>query len=244
MISVWANSKDVPGVVCKDARLTDKTITQWPWSDRPITTTDQLYGEAGWDVGINFLAVEDLAGQLETLFVPKYVNGGGRRITRGEIKRLSIHAHGNEGVILINGKSSKVTLTAESIQDLQTPLNRIGLMTPDDSKNPAVILFQGCLAASGKSGTRLITALSKIWPNRKVVGFVTLGFAPGGDMYRSGEHCNEPGMRATLESNPGAADKAAGKYWGDLKSWPWASENAPSAKVALNGKLIAGLQFP
>ena len=28
------------------------------------------------------------------------------------------------------------------------------------------------------------------------------------------------------------------KYWDDLKAWPWASEFSPSAKTALNGRII------
>src|SRR5262249_9448250 len=146
-----------PGVVCPDARLTDRSKSKWPWSDRPTTTSDQIYGQAGWDLGINFVSLDDLAGQLETLVVPKFVPGGGGKASRGDIRRLAIHAHGASGTIFVNGQDSPTKLTADAIPELAKTLKRIGLMTPDDSRNPAVIMFPGCLAAMGKAGTKLLT---------------------------------------------------------------------------------------
>ncbi|MFN7993491.1 MAG: hypothetical protein U0Q18_07815 [Bryobacteraceae bacterium] len=242
-VTIWANSKDVPGVVCRDARLSNRDKIRWPLADRPISSTDQVYGQAGWDVGLNYMSIDDLAGQLETLVLPKYVPGGGHRIERGGIRRLAIHAHGTSGTIFINGQDAPVKLTAETVQSLQKGLVRIGLMTPDDAKNPAVILFPGCLAGSGKGGTKLLIALSKVWPDRKVVGFVSLGYAPGGSMARSGEACNEPGMRDTTAIFQGEADRDAGRFWPDLTKWPWASETSPRAKVAYNGDIVVGKQW-
>ena len=116
-------------------------------------------------------------------------------------------------------------------------------MTPDNPSNPAVILFVGCLAGSGRAGTDLLIALSRVWPNRKVVAFATLGYAPGGAMSRSGEHCTEPGMRDTTALYPGEADRDAGRYWGDLTVWPWATETSPQAKVAMNQTIIRGANW-
>ncbi|MBZ5617700.1 MAG: hypothetical protein LAQ69_03025 [Acidobacteriia bacterium] len=244
-IAIWANSKDVPGVVCNDARLTDRNKIKWPWSDRPTTNADRIYGQAGWDVGINFLSLDSLASQLETLVLPTYVSGGGRRILPGEIGRLAIHAHGGSGTIYINGQDSPTKLTPETIPtpEINTFIHRIGLMTVDDTINPAVVLFVGCVAGAGKSGTALLLRLSEIWPNRKVVGFVSLGYVQAGAMARKGEGCNEPGMRDSTKLSPGDADDYAGQFWADLDKWPWASETSPRAKVAYNGYIVAGRQW-
>jgi hypothetical protein len=242
-VTVWTSSRDVPGIVCEDARLTDRSRRSWPWQDRPITTVDQIYGQAGWDVGVNFLDIGDLLTKLTTLMLPAYVAGASRRIRRGEIRRLAIHAHGVSGTIFINGQRAATSLSASTVGSLHTELHGIGLMTPDDAQNPAVILFPGCLAGQGADGTALLIALSRVWPNRRVVAFATLGYAPGGDMSRTGAHCTEPGMRDTTALFPGEADRNAGRYWGNLRDWPWASETSPRAKVAINERLIAGSEW-
>jgi hypothetical protein len=266
-VTVWANSKDLPGVVCRDARLTDRTKTKVLWSGRPVTTQDQLYGQAGWDVGLTFTSLEDLAGHLEKLEIPKYVAGGGSYIQPGDIRRLAIHAHGAPGTIFINGVDSAVRLTLKTIHDekIHKQLDRIGRLTLDSAVantrafaeamkkrkdaavppplEPAVILFVGCIAGAGPDGTKLLCELSKLWPNRKVVGFVMLGYAPGGAMKRKDEGCNEAGMRDTTSPLAGEADRDAPKYWADLKTWPWASEASPRAKVAFLGKLIKGQEW-
>jgi hypothetical protein len=233
-VNVWTSQGDIPGRICKDARLTDREKSLFL---RNIATEDKLYGQAGWDLGINFLKISDLAGQLESLVLPN------REPVKGKIRRLAINTHGNQGVIFINGLSDPVALTAKTVPSLKAHLVRIGLMTPDDSTNNAVILFVGCLAAQGKDGSDLLIELSKVWPNRKVVSFITLGYGPGGAMSRAGEQCTEPGMRDTTTTDPGGADKLAGKLWNDLSKWPWASENSPRAKVALNSKIIRGAQW-
>ncbi len=210
-INVWANSRDVPGVVCADALLTDRSRIRLPFTQRATTTSDQVYGQAGWHIGVNFLHLGDLASKLRTLTIPDSLPRGGRPVQRGDIQRLAVHAHGASGTIFINGQRDPITLTAQTVAMYHEHLHQIGLMTPDNSSNPAVILFVGCLAGGGRAGTDLLIALSRVWPNRKVVAFATLGFAPGGEMLRSGEHCTEPGMRDTTALYPGEADQNAGK---------------------------------
>ena len=242
-INVWTNSRDVPGVVCADARLSAPSQSSWPFARRRITTTDQLFGQAGWDIGFNFTDITDLKNKLTKLHLPDYLPDGDRTIKRGEIQRLAIHAHGSLGTIYINGQRNPATLSAKTVNTNHSCLYEIGLMTPDNKSNPAVILFVGCIAGTGKDGTNLLIALSNLWPNRKVVAFASLGFAHGGEMKRSGESCTEPGMRDTNALYAGEANDNAGKYWKDLKTWPWASETSPRAKVALNGAIIQGAQW-
>jgi hypothetical protein len=143
---------------------------------------------------------------------------------------------------LVNGPEN-APLTAASVRQMHPTLHKIGLMTRDDPNDPATIMFAGCLAGSGPDGSKLLMALSRVWPHRKVVGFASLGYAAAGVMKRSGEACAEPGMRDTGEQFPCEADKNAGKYWNDLRAWPWASGSSKTAKVAFNGSIIFGAQW-
>ena len=247
-VHIWANGPDVPGIVCADARLTDRQ--QSGLFSRSISSSDQVYGQAGWHVGVNFRNLDDLASQLSSIEIPEYlearVGGGcssprGRRLRSGELKRLAIHSHGVPGQLLINGRGG-TPLAPNTLEQLSGALRTIGLLTPDDKQSPAVILLVGCLAGQGPAGTDLLTGLSRKWPNREVVGFATLGFAPGGPMRRSGG-CSEPGMRDTTALFQGEADATAGQHWGNLRTWPWASENSPRAKVAFNGAIVRGAQW-
>jgi hypothetical protein len=216
-------------------------VTEYPWSARPIATADEDYGEAGWDIGLNYSGLTDLATRLSTLARPDWVAGTGV-IGRGEIRRLAIHAHGNSGELLVNGTGAP-KLTAAAVPSMHRDLNRIGLLTPDDPVNPAVILLVGCNAGMGRAGTDLLLALTRVWPNRKVVAFASLGYVAGGEMLRSGAGCTEPGMRDTDTLHPGEADRAAGRMWHNRRDWPWASERSPRAKVALNGEIKLGAEW-
>lgn len=241
-VNVWANGPGTPGHVCEDARLTNRSVRPWPWQERAVTTIDQDYGQAGWDIGLNYGGLSDLATRLSSLERPDWAPGTGRVIGRGEIRRLAIHAHGNAGTLHVNGQNGQ-SLTAATVSAMHADLHRIGLMTPDDSANPAVILLVGCVAGQGRDGTALLIALSRVWPNRKVVGFATLGYVAGGEMLRSGAGCTEPGMRDTNALFAGEANDTAGRYWGNRTDWPWASESSPRAKVALNGAITVGARW-
>lgn len=241
-VNVWANGPGTPGYACEDARLTDRSKSNWPWQDRAVLSQDQEYGQAGWDLGVNYKGLGDLAAQLTQLKRQKWTPGTGSVVQAGEIRRLAIHAHGNAGMLHVNGEGG-VSLTAKTIASMQSELTRIGAMTVTDAGNPAVILLVGCVAAQGKEGTALLVELSKLWPNRRVVAFGTLGYVAGGAMKRSGDACTEAGMRDTTALYAGEGNKLASRYWSDMKTWPWASEDSPRAKVALNGVITRGAQW-
>jgi hypothetical protein len=61
-----------------------------------------------------------------------------------------------------------------------------------------VVLLMGCNAGKGFQGSDLLIELSKIWANRKVVGFTKV-MAFGWARMRLGEFCSEPGYRETNE---------------------------------------------
>lgn len=155
-------------------------------------------------------------------------------VQRGEIVRLAIMCHGDQGgQLLVNGKNRTPVLTVDTINQFHDDLHKIGLFTREKG---STILFMGCAAGQGLPGTRLLIALSKVWPGRRVVCFTTLGYRHPGAMSRSGEHCEEPGMRVTearasLYANPPKWDG----LWSKFAELPWASDTSIHAKVAKNG---------
>ncbi len=246
-VHIWANCFDVPIRVCQDARLRDRE--GWdPFSSGPLLSrTDQLYGQAGWHIGLEFVGLDQLAEQLERLVLPDYVTRRPRPIRRGELRRLAINTHGNKGVAFVAGyeRPRDVPLHQGTFSRYHAALHRIGLLTPRDGTG--IIYLMGCIAGQDREGTELLLRLSRIWPNRRVVGFISVGYAAGGEMWRRGAHCTEPGMRDTRSphsAGPGSAqERAWGSRWRNLRELPWASEHSPSAKVALNGELIRGAHF-
>jgi len=217
--TVWADCFDVPGNVCPDARLRDAA----PKMAYPGGSTK---GQSGWDVGLHFKSLNDLAAQVE------------KKFRRGEITRLAIHCHGLPGQFFPSGEKNKgQAISARSVLWFKTDLVRIGLRT--DVR--ATIMIAGCLAGLGKSGTDLLKELSRhAWPDRKIVAFTTIGFAWGGEQMRD-KGCTEPGMRDTNNISRAldrSLENRVRKLWPNLKKLPWASETSPHAKVVRNGVVL------
>lgn len=246
-LHVWAGCYDVPTHVCEDARLRLNPAPYNPFNPgSALSRTDQTYGQRGWHVGLQFRNLGRLATQLERLIVPDYVSPNEHTIRRGELRRLAINAHGNKGVIFTSGKDHEADgLSVATLSRYHPDLHRIGLLTPRDGS--AIIYLMGCVAGLDHEGTELLIQLSRVWPNRRVVGFISIGYAVPGSMGRVGQICEEPGMRDTLSGHSAGGgpqqQQAWGSRWSNLSALPWASEHSPSAKVALNGVLIRGARF-
>lgn len=243
MIAVWASASDVPNTVCANARLGGT-------NEGPIYPDGTTKGQGGWDIGINYSNLQDLANQLQGLssWQPKHMCGNWVRQCpqngAAQIGRLAIMAHGLPGQLYVNGQNSAVVLTVGSIANHRQELDTIyRAMLPG-----ATILLMGCIAGRGQPGTLLLQELQKVWPGCKIVAFVTVGFAHGGEMFRSGgNHCTEPGMRDTISLHAtldGAhALRTYGPLWNSLMKLPWASEESPGAKVIHNGQIIRQPEF-
>ena len=90
----------------------------------------------------------------------------------------------------------------------------------------------------GDAGTRLLVALSRVWPGRRVVGFSTVGYRHPGEMGRRGEACELPGMRDTDAPAYIFADRLRfDRQWSDFEAMPWASESSPHAKIVVDGRV-------
>ena len=243
MLTVWANGPGVPGQVCSDARLTDQSRMSLPGFTRPMTAEDQVYGQAGWDIGLAFRTLADLGKQLHSLSAPTPAQESPMPKSRGRIARLAIHLHGHSGELLLDGTDGGALLRSATVRLMVNDLAYISTALVENPSNPATILLAGCIAGQGRPGTDLLIELSRVWRNRKVVGFATIGFAHASSMIRKGKKCTEPGMRDTDAQASGEADKQAGRKWSNLAVWPWADERSPRAKVALNGSIIRGAQW-
>jgi Domain of unknown function (DUF4347) len=237
MTDVWCTGRDVAGTVCKDARLRKR-------GEKTVVTTDQVYGQAGWDVGVRFENCRDLAEKLKQL--PLW-----------GANRIAVNAHGAPGEFYINGQDQEALKLANCRdQSKFDGLKELHFRTASGG----TILFVGCQMASGKAGSEVLERLSNdLFPQRRVVAFTTIGFdASGPDTQQRltgsrspfDDVCTEPGSRDTPFDNPGEG-RDRGRYftpnpssgkslWEDLDAMPWASESSKHAKTALNGKIIKG----
>lgn len=232
-LAVWAEQYDAAGIICEDARLREGS-----------ELSDRTYGQAGWDMGLRFGRLHELASKLKEhpVFVPRHVCGNWLLncgpIQEGQISRLALCVHGDPGILYVNSKNEP-GLTIENYTDraaFGTDLENIGRMTSTE----AVILFMSCDAGAGEPGTMLLKAFSTVWKGRTVVGFSTLGGIWAVGMKRRGAGvCNEAGMRDTpWTAHTPDLDQKLKEQWTDLKSLPWATEMSPHAKCALNGHII------
>lgn len=238
-LAVWAEAPDVPGNVCSDARLRGGRLTALAYPK------GAPFGQAGWDMGIRFKNLSDLANKLNysPASTPKHVCGNWvwscPPIKKGQVTRLAIHVHGLPGKVFFSGQNREsLALTADNIRGFHKDLSAIGRCTAQS----ATILIVGCLAGQGADGTRLIKRLSGVWPGRQVVAFTTIGYVAGANQLRPGEACTEPGMRDTKETSRFLSwqqqQKHIGRAWNDLTRLPWASEKSPNAKVVRNGVVL------
>src|SRR2546430_8215735 len=231
-INAWAYHTDF-GTLCSNAALDKASGLSYP--------AGNSQGQSGWHVAIPFEKLHDLATKLsDGIPMPRQYCGqfwaDCDKVERGEIVRLAIIAHGDQGCkVAVDGKKTPL-LTPDNIASFHADLHTIGLYTREQG---STILMMGCLAGQGAPGTRLLMQLSQIWPGRRVVGFSTIGYRHPGEMKRPGEACELPGMRDTDATDYLFAmnTRRFDQLWPDLLKLPWASDTSLHAKVVRNGTL-------
>jgi hypothetical protein len=231
-VNLWAYHADF-ATLCRSAELDDGSGLSYPRGNRQ--------GQAGWHVTVRFTSLADLATRLHDLPMPAEFCGNWFQdcdpLRRGEILRLAILAHGDQGgQLAVEGRASSVRLTADTVREHRADLHAIGLFT---RRSGSTILLMGCLAGQGPEGTRLLRQLSRVWPGRRVVGFSTVGYRHPGEMKRRGDACELPGMRDTdAPAYAFAADtRRLDAMWTDFARMPWASESSTHAKVVRDGRI-------
>lgn len=258
-VAVWASGPGTPTSVCEDARLTGE----------PGRTRSTSSGQAGWDLGVNFTTLTDLATKLSTLELPEWLLGPfpalnegrwfagepARRIMHGEIRALAINAHGEHNHLRTSG-STQAGLRPSTMTENLGDLTTIGrFLAPD-----ATVYLMGCVVVPPDvQQARLLFALSRRWSGRRMVGYQTVGYQAGGEMKRSSlesflESCAEPGMRdgdqtsATLSQ--GQRDAVYGSRWNRVSpdyrvGLPWATEWSPHAVVVRSRRVthVGGVPY-
>jgi hypothetical protein len=183
-------------------------------------------GQAGWDIGLLFHNIGDLAEALRGVL-------SGRSISR-----LAINLHGSPGSI--DADSTGAFYPFQKLWNrYSSPLSLINVMLEPG----AVVLIMGCEVASGDEGAAFLSDLSKTaFPRHKVVGFTTIGESLL--QYRNGGYCSEPGMRDTAYQVPhkDLSLKPQLEREKEVLTLPWASEHSPHAKIALNGEIVFGAE--
>jgi hypothetical protein len=219
----------------------------WPVCEDAAVRSDER-GQAGWDLGVNFVSLEDLLGQLA------------RRHLRSAITRLAISCHGQapgeQGGLYLEDTAREHLVTAARLRGaMQDP----SFATPADAELPgdrydrpyfvrvlallrslreyladdATVLFVSCAVASNDSGLDLLVLLTDILGAR-VVGFPFV--LSRSDTSRRSEGgslgCYVPGAQVTNTAiAPGT--QAVGQQ--SLQMRGWASETHPSARIATPG---------
>jgi len=214
--AVWAYSADSPAKTCEDARyLGDGTkLLTYPGSP-----SDQ--GQPGWDIGLGFDTFVDLTEKLQKLYA-QY----------GAFSRLAINMHGAPGAVVAD--SDNKTYTFEQLwQKYQTQLEAMNRMLASG----ATLLIMGCNVGAGSAGDSFLIHLSQKFPGHKVVGITTIGETMR--QTRSGGFCSEPGMKdSTYDNSSANMPTLQAEREKEFLTLPWASEDSPHAKVALNGDII------
>lgn len=223
--AVWAYSKNAPGKTCQEAVLgKGGSKLAYPEGDD--------HGQAGWDYGFMFSTLSDLASTLARVRTDEDVGRYG-------LRRLAINLHGGPGEIDANSNGNALNYEALK-RDFSSALQSIH----QTMGSGAPIMLMGCNVAMGTIGSEFLVNLSKdFFTGRNVVGFKTVGLTV--KQFRSGEQCTEPGMRDTPWDSPSTnMPKVQADREAQVLSLPWASENSPHAKIALDGKIVRGDEPP
>jgi uncharacterized protein DUF4347 len=212
--AVWAFSADSPAKTCEDAKYLGDGTKLYPG-----TPSDQ--GQPGWDIGLGFNTFADLTEKLKKL-----------NAQYGAFSRLAIDVHGAPGAIVAD--SDNKTFTFDDLwQKYRSQLEAMNKMLDGG----ASLLIMGCNVGAAAAGDSFLIHLSEKFPGHKVVGITTIGETMR--QTRSGGGCSEPGMKDSPYDNPSTnMPKMKEQREKEFLTLPWASEDSPHAKVALNGVII------
>src|SRR5688572_25460480 len=119
--SVWANITDVPNWVCSDARLRGQIPRSGLYGafvgpeSTTGGTTDNWWGQAGWDQGMHFDDLADLGHQLAVgAPFPAYTGRSDRTIAPGDITKLALCTHGEDGGVIRIDRESRPGCSPQS----------------------------------------------------------------------------------------------------------------------------------
>src|SRR3989449_1684193 len=150
------------GLVCEDARV--------PSNPRSLMTP--FRGQQGWQIGIPFQTLADLAARLQRgVPIPDDIRRAqpslGSTAGAGQIDRLAMFAHGWPGGFFVDG-DGHTDLSARNFEAFRASLLAIGRFVAggDETRQrndlPTIYLM-GCEAGRGSGGAALFKLLFPCW---------------------------------------------------------------------------------
>jgi len=152
--------------------------TVWAWRTGTGIWSMNDPDKTGWSHQVEFSDLQDLLQKLNAL----------RPSVKGQITKLGVFAHGDEGGVVEIGPK----LTADSAVILGTDLRQLNEFLGAYAR----VVFFSCIAGAGEPGTAFLNLLpGKYFPHRHIIGFEVFGLyakgtnAPGDGRSRS---CRRP----------------------------------------------------
>lgn len=249
-ICVWAGGRNasITMPTSNDARLQDKSGN--------LCTEDEVFGQAGWHVGLLFKNFDDLLEILEKGSLPHFTCGYDwyrcPPCKPGQIRNLALNGHGDAGLFDIECERKTAdlnhqgtcpnSLRAATISSWRGHLRRLEKFLASD----ATVYFMACLTGQGDIGDSFLKALSVELSGRRIVAFTKVLYSSHNRQGRSFSHNGDnPGARVTEYVTEGSPSEQTKRYgddatWNNLKTLPWAGSDSPHAKWAKDGKIVGG----
>ncbi|HEU5072933.1 MAG TPA: hypothetical protein VFU02_02145 [Polyangiaceae bacterium] len=243
--SLWAAGSATPDTVAEDPRLPNPGGGDTP------------EGQDGWDMGLNYSSLRQLARLLGgDLDLPERLGGG--KIGRHQLRRLGIVAHGAPGVLDVDQRAGRGafgavdpdnanSLTIDTFDSFRGELELIGESLARD----AVVVFGACRLAErrpgkgGFDGEELLKTISGLWKTATLVAIRTIATTTTTNRHRvpgTSPSQTFAGIRDTRHprsNQTGAAREAdTVALWNDLSVLPWLSETSPHATLVRDGSVI------
>jgi hypothetical protein len=148
------------------------------------------------------------------------------------VAKFAILAHGDVGGYLQIGKDE---IDLDTIGDFSAG---IGLL--DRFLAPGADIFiYGCTSGFGRRGSAFLKEWSRLLPGRRVIGFnVVNTLVPVNSRNVEGVLCSDPQVWATSVYNYGEYLDYLGRNKNKPPTVNEATDSAPQAKIALNGRIV------
>ena len=182
--------------------------TVWAWHTGTGSWSKNDPDKTGWSHQVEFSGLRDLLLKLNAL----------RPSIKGQITKLGIVAHGDEGGVVGSGPK----LTADTAASIATDLQQLdGFLA-----SYARLIFFSCIAGDGERGTSFLNLLSgRFFLHRHIIGFDVFGlYAPVGGS-APGEVNAADQNKFSIAAGPKGKDPCLTEY-----SW--------YAKWSLDGRVI------
>jgi hypothetical protein len=151
-----------------------------------------------------------------------------------KVTRLGVLVHGDVGGRLWVGDDE---LNPATVEDFKSDFQSLSKNLTKD----ATFLAYGCVSGVGKDGSVLLKQISKLLPGRSIVGFNVINSVNPTSMRKEGANVFGWGGRSCFDPEVWASNFRSAIDAAAPGSKPFvneATENAPQAKVARDGRIV------